>query len=192
MIAYKGFNKDMTCRGYQYEEGKTYECDTAKMCEEGFHACENPLNCFRYYLPANSVYHEVEIEDNGERQSDDSKVVGTKIKIGAKLDVAKICKLHFEYVKAHCEPSKSNVAGEQGVSSSRGASSVGENGVAVARGNGCKVKGGIGAILVLCEENNDNYEIKFSKTFRIDGKRYKTDTWYKLDKNGKVVKADVD
>uniref|UniRef100_UPI0040250621 DUF7666 domain-containing protein n=1 Tax=Phocaeicola dorei TaxID=357276 RepID=UPI0040250621 len=97
--AVKGFNKDMTCRGFQYQEGKEYETENASLCNEGFHACLNPLDCFKYYSPGNgSVYHEVEINDNGER-GDDSKIVGTKIKIGTKLDVAKICKLHFEFVK---------------------------------------------------------------------------------------------
>ena len=97
--AVKGFNKDMTCRGFQYQEGKEYETENASLCNEGFHACLNPLDCFRYYSPGDgSVYHEVEIDDNGER-GDDSKIVGSKIKIGAKLDVAKICKLHFEFVK---------------------------------------------------------------------------------------------
>ncbi|MEE0175006.1 MAG: hypothetical protein U0H79_04375, partial [Eubacterium sp.] len=98
--AVKGFNKDMTCRGLQYKEGKEYETKNASLCNEGFHAYLNPLDCFRYYSPGNgSVYHEVEIDDNGER-GDDSKVVGSKIKIGAKLDVAKICKLHFDFVKS--------------------------------------------------------------------------------------------
>ena len=97
--AIKGFNKDMTCRGFQYKEGKEYETENASLCNEGFHACLNPLDCFKYYSPGDgSVYHEVEIDDNGER-GDDSKIVGSKIKIGAKLDVAKICKLHFEFVK---------------------------------------------------------------------------------------------
>ena len=102
MKAYKGFNKDMTCRGFRYEEGKTYETDKAKLCAEGFHACENPLDCFAYYEPGTSVYREVEIEDNGERHSQDSKVVGKKITIGAELSVAQICKLHFEYTKSRC------------------------------------------------------------------------------------------
>nr|DAO60503.1 MAG TPA: hypothetical protein [Caudoviricetes sp.] len=97
--AVKGFNKDMTCRGFQYQEGKEYKTENASLCNEGFHACFNPLDCFRYYYPGDgSVYHEVEIDDNGER-GDDSKIVGSKIKIGAKLDVANICKLHFEFVK---------------------------------------------------------------------------------------------
>ena len=97
--AVKGFNKDMTCRGFQYQEGKEYKTENASLCNEGFHACFNPLDCFRYYSPGDgSVYHEVEIDDNGERGGD-SKIVGTKIKIGAKLDAAKVCKLHFEFVK---------------------------------------------------------------------------------------------
>ena len=99
MKAYKGFNKDMTCQGFQYEEGKTYETDEAKMCESGFHACEDPLDCFSYYYPAESVYREVEIEDNGERQSNDTKVVGKKITIGAEISVPLIAKAHVEWIK---------------------------------------------------------------------------------------------
>ncbi|MGP1361088.1 MAG: DUF7666 domain-containing protein [Candidatus Fimenecus sp.] len=101
MKAYKGFNKDMTCRDFQYEEGKEYTTEKAKLCEEGFHACEDPIDCLRYYDPANSEFHEVEIHDNGEK-SDDSKIVGTKIKIGAKIDVPLIAKAHFEFIKEKC------------------------------------------------------------------------------------------
>ena len=101
MKCYKGFNKDMTCRGFQYKEGETYESDNAKLCESGFHACENPLDCFNYYKPTESVYHEVELDATDEIESEDSKRVGKRIKIGAALDVAGICKAHFEYVKEH-------------------------------------------------------------------------------------------
>ena len=101
MKAYKGFNKDMTCKGFQYEEGKTYTTDEAKLCESGFHACENPLDCFGYYAPGQSVYHEVELEDVSDEKGDDTKRCGKRIKIGAALDVAGLVKAHFEYVKAH-------------------------------------------------------------------------------------------
>lgn len=88
MKAYKGFNKDMTCRGFQYKEGETYETDKASLCREGFHACLDPLNTFSYYQPTNSIYHEVEVDDGAEREENgDSKVASRTIKIGARLSI---------------------------------------------------------------------------------------------------------
>ena len=134
MKAYKGFNKDMTCRGFQYEIGKAYETAAADLCSIGFHACENPLDCFSHYAPGNSRYCEVEIEDNGQRSSEDSKVVGKKIKIGAELSTEQICKLHFEYVRSRCAPAKTNAAGDRESASAgeRGSASAGEYGSASA------------------------------------------------------------
>ena len=134
MKAYKGFNKDMTCRGFQYEIGKAYETDAADLCRIGFHACENPLDCFSHYAPGNSRYCEVEIEDNGQRSSEDSKVVGKKIKIGAELSTEQICRLHFEYVRSRCAPAKTNAAGDrESASAGRyGSASAGEYGSASA------------------------------------------------------------
>ena len=145
MKAYKGFNKDMTCRGFQYEIGKTYETDEADLCNSGFHACENPLDCFKYYSPAKSKYCAVEIEDNGQRHTDDSKVVGKKIKIGAELSVAQICKIHFDYVKERCIPAKSTAAGDRESASAGeyGSASAGEYGSASA-GNGGSAAAGNG------------------------------------------------
>ena len=114
MKLFKGFTKDMKCRGFQYAEGETYHEDKAELCQTGFHACETPLDCFGYYPPGDgSIYREVELEDvTEEREEDDTKRVGKTIKIGAELDVAGICKAHFEYVKAHCNPIDGRVAGD--------------------------------------------------------------------------------
>lgn len=87
IIAYKGFESNMTCRDFQYEEGKTYTCDNAKLCECGFHACLNPLDCFNYYFGKDSVYHEVILEDRANKVGDDSKVCGKKITIGRRLTI---------------------------------------------------------------------------------------------------------
>lgn len=92
MKAYKGFDRNMRCRGFQFEEGKTYETDKAELCKTGFHACTNPLDVWRYYSPADGCeYHEVELEDvSEERGSNDSKVCGKRIRIGAKLEIKEL------------------------------------------------------------------------------------------------------
>ena len=72
---------------------------------------------------------------------------------------------------------------------SRGKSSVGVNGIACARGNGCKVKGGMGAVLVLVEESDKSYDLIAWKAVVVDGENIKPDTWYKLV-NGELVEAD--
>ena len=86
MKAYKGFNKDMTCRGFKFEEGKTYEESEAILCKRGFHACTNPIDVFTYYPPATSVYHEVELDDVSKGEEEDTKICGRKIKIGKQLN----------------------------------------------------------------------------------------------------------
>ena len=171
--AYKGFKKDMTCRGFQFEEGKEYVHDgEVKVCESGFHACERPLDCFDYYYPAESVYHEVELSDDISKSSDDTKVAAKKIKIGARLDIAGLVNAQFEYVKEHttsdCADLKAASAGYKGAASagyrgaasaglwgaasagswgaasagSRGVASAGENGAASAGENGAAVSRG--------------------------------------------------
>ena len=109
MKAYKGFDKNLQCRGYQYEIGGEYHEDSAELCSKGFHACEYPLDCFSYYPPAESHYCEVEIDDNGQRNDDDTKVCGKNIKIGAEIGINGIIKAATEYVKAHCTNEQTGV-----------------------------------------------------------------------------------
>ena len=105
MKAYKGFSKDMTCRGFQYEEGKEYEEKKAKCCESGFHACEYPLDCLEYYAPNDSVYHEVELDgDIDTHNGEDSKVAATKIKIGARLTLAGMIKAAINFTMSRVKP----------------------------------------------------------------------------------------
>ena len=213
MKAYKGFDKNMQCRGFQFEEGKTYHEDEAELCKKGFHACENPLDVFCYYSPGkNSIYREVELEDvSEERNSDDTKVCAKTIKIGAKLDVAGLCKAHFEYVSARCNPANGRIAGDKESASAgesgsaaagnwgsaaagyKGSASAGESGSAAAgkQGIACcrggKVKGDIGAVLALSEIDDNGNNIS-AKAVIVDGKTIKVNTWYTL-KNGEFVEA---
>ena len=152
MKAYKGFNRDMTCRGFKFEEGKEYEqSGEIKVCENGFHACERPLDCFAYYSPVESVYHEVELNGEISKANDDTKIASRKIKIGAQLNIAGLVKAQFEYVKENTttentDPKTAN-AGDYGAANAgdRGAANAGDCGAANAGDRGAANAGYCGA-----------------------------------------------
>ena len=145
--SYKGFNKDMTCRGFQYEEGKEYEEESVEVCDHGFHACEYPLDCLNYYSPNESVYHEVEQSGEIQKHNDDTKVASTKIKIGAEISIAGLVKAAIEYtvkrVNKEAESDEnhgaSSATGDCGASSATGncgaSSATGYKGASSATGN---------------------------------------------------------
>ena len=140
MKAYKGFDKNMQCRGFQYEEGKVYETDEAKLCESGFHACERPLDVLTYYPPGDSVYHVVELDEVSNERRDDSKVCGEKIKIGAAIDIAGLVKATVDYTFEKSDKSKrKHTTEDYGAASATGncgaASATGYCGAASATGN---------------------------------------------------------
>ena len=140
MKAYKGFDKDLKCRGIQYEVGKEYEEANAALCKKGFHACENPLDTFRYYRPTDSRYCEVDVDDNGERNSTDSKVCGKHIKISAEIGLKGVINAGVRFVFDKCESAtEENASGESGNAAASGnlgnAAASGESGNAAASGN---------------------------------------------------------
>ena len=94
IIAYKGFNADMTCRNFQYKESETYEIKGEPiLCKQGFHACLNPLDCFAYYygqIGKDVVFHEVYLEEISDKKSYDSKVVVKKITIGREISLSEM------------------------------------------------------------------------------------------------------
>lgn len=209
--AYKGFDKDLSCRGFKYEVGKEYEeTDDIKACEKGFHACPYPLDVLGYYAPAGSRF--CEVEQSGKiDDSESDKVCSSKIRIGAELDIMGLVKAAVSYVKERCtnecnaDPGKpatagyrgaatagdsgAATAGNYGAATARGKASTGSNGLSVARGSNVKVKGGIGAILVIAEERDDTYDIVDWKAVVVDGEVVKADTWYRLE-NGELVEVD--
>ena len=83
---FKGFDKDLKCRGFQYEVGKTYEQEgEAVCCEKGFHFCENPLEVFYYYTPNNSRFCQVEGGGSVDKSEADSKVATSHIHISEEI-----------------------------------------------------------------------------------------------------------
>jgi len=230
--AYKGFNADMTCRGFKYEEGEEYSTDRAEICEAGFHACENPIDCLQYYPPCSSVYREVDLDGETDRgDGDDTKISATKIRIGARLDIAGLVKAAIDFVMSKVKPGATadedyGLASERGYNSACSAtgyksacsatgdnsacsatgdnsacSATGDNSacsaenptaIAVAWGVDSKAKGVKGAHIVISEWRWDCHERKYaffaSRMIRIDGEKYKADTWYTL-RDGKIVEV---
>ena len=209
--SYKGFNRDLTCRGKQYEVGKEYEEDRAQSCECGMHACEYPLDCFSYYDPAHSVYYEVEQSGDLSRRGDDSKVASTKMKIGAEINIAGMVKASINYIRERIKEEKgsdddcgaSSATGNCGASSAtgyKGASSAKDpESIAIAWGYKGQVSGVKGSFLVLADWEGDESEywkadtwkLKGAKMVRVDGEHIKENTWYTM-RNGKIVEVTED
>ena len=100
IIAYKGFKQDWTCRGYQYEVGKTYEHKgDVKACESGFHSCEYPLDVFSYYAPCESKFAVVKAIGKISKDVDDSKIASAKITVEAEINIPEMVKKAVDWIK---------------------------------------------------------------------------------------------
>ena len=210
MRAFKGFNKDLTCRGYQYEEGKEFHTERAECCDTGFHACEYPLDCFGYYDPAHSVYHEVELSGEMDKSGDNTKVCATDIKIGARLSIAGLVKMAIDFTmsKVNKEEGSDERHGFASATGYKGASSVSDpTGVAVAWGHEARAKGCKGAHLILSDwkyvgarysdgdymdpYDKESWELTGAKMIVVDGENIKEDTYYRCIE-GEIVEVTED
>ena len=126
MLVYKGTDKDMKCRGFQYELGKEYEEQEAELCEKGFHGCEYPLDVFGYYPPAGNRFFVADLDGVAAEEDGDSKRAGTKIKLRAEIGIAGIVKAAVEYIKQKAESSK-NQTGDCSAATNTGYRSAATN-----------------------------------------------------------------
>lgn len=202
MKTYKGTDKNMQCKGYRYELGKTAESDGATRCgDKGFHSCKAPFDVLRYYRPANgSRYFEAEADGkvdfgNGET---DTKLASSKLTLTKEIDFPALVKAQIKYTQENAESGtsggdysnlaggyQSNLAGGDYSNLAGGDRSNlagGESSIMVGR-NGCKAKGGKHSVLVLTKWGYSE-EGKFApvcvKAEIVDGERVKADTWYAL------------
>ena len=107
MKSYKGFDKKLKCRDFQYEIGKEYEMDgEIKVCSRGFHACESPFDVFDHYTMIDSRFCEVEQDGNISKEDRGTKICSSKIKIKAELKLADMINLGVEWLKEITSPEK--------------------------------------------------------------------------------------
>ena len=213
MIVYKGTDKDMKCRGFQFDLGKEYVEEKAELCNKGFHGCEYPLDVFAYYAPADSRFFVADLDGvTDEEAEDDSKRAGTKIKLRAEIGIAGIVKAAVEYIKEKAESSK-NQTGNRSAATNTGnwsaatntgnwsaatntgdwsaATVDGKESIAIVTGVDSKASGAIGCWIVLTERggwNGDTFPIKEVRAVKVDGEIIKPGVFYKLE-NGEVVEA---
>ena len=196
---YKGMNMDMTCQGFQYEQGKEYEHDGPVKCcptqsdleagAGGFHACEYPLDVFNYYPPAGSRFFKVEQSGDMDKASNDTKVASKKIKIGAEVSIAGLVKAAVQYTMERAEKTGAeHTTGDRGAASATGRSCV-----ALSSGICGMAMGTIGNAICVVERgewDGETYPIISIKAAIVDGVNIKENVYYTV-KNGKWVEADV-
>lgn len=194
--SYKGFDKNLRCRGFQYEIGGIYEMDgKIKMCNRGFHACESPFDVFDYYTMIDSRFCEVEQDGNISKEDRGTKICSSKIKIKAELKLADMINLGVEWLKEITSPEKiktsikdnSSGNGAQIGSSGYGAKidSTGEDCVIMCAGINSVAKASKGSWVTLSEwsysEEKQRYIPICVKTEFVDGEKIKADTYYSLE-----------
>ena len=195
-LMFKGFDKNLKCRDFQYEVGKEYIHDgNIKVCKSGFHACENPMDVFEYYPPNKARYCEVTGDGKESSDEDGKKTSFEKIKINAEIGLGGIIKAGIKFCFDRVKWTKENTAtgncsGASATGNCSGAS-AGKGSVAMAVGLQTRAKGEVGSWLVLieCRKTKDGeINIKNVKVAKVDGIKIKADTWYTLER-GKFIEA---
>ena len=201
--SYKGFDKNLRCRDFQYKIGGIYEMDgEIKVCSRGFHACESPFDVFDHYTMIDSRFCEVEQDGNISKNDRGTKICSSKIKIKAELKLADMINLGVEWLKEITSPEKiktsikdnSSGYGAKIGSSGYGAQidSTGEDCVIMCAGINSVAKASKGSWITLSEwsysDKKQRYIPVCVKTEFVDGKKIKADTYYSL-KGGVFVES---
>ena len=215
VTGFKGFDKDLKCKGFQYEVGKTYTHDgKVELCSTGFHFCENPLHILAFYNPATSRFGEV--DDNGgasPEKETDSKRVSSRLHIKAEITLKNLIETGMKFVfdrvvwgkkdtpQTHGNYSAAQTHGYSSAAQTHGyysaaqthgdysaAQTHGKESIAVSTGYLGRASGTAGNWIVLAEWDK-GFSLRWVKTAKVDGKKLKADTFYTL-KGGKFVEAE--
>ena len=216
IIAYKGFDKNLKCRDYQYEIGKTFEHKgKVEACESGFHACEYPLDVFSYYPPSSSRFAIVKMHGETSKDSDDTKIASAKITIETEIKLPEMINRAVDWVKnkVNWDDDKASNTGYQSAATNTGNQSAatntgnrsaatntgdwsvaevsGRGSIAITTGRDSKSKAdNDGAIVCVYRDCNGN--LMHIKASKVGENGIKANTWYTLDADGEFVEVDSD
>ena len=205
ITTYKGFKQDLTCRGFQFELGKTFEHKgKVEACSSGFHSCEYPLDCFSYYPPAESRYAEAVADGQISKENDgDSKIASATITIKAEISVHQLVTRAIEWIWARVDKSLEQTnTGDYSAASNTGNRSAasntgdysaaevsGSHSVAAAFGIESKARASVNSAIVLCYRNDEG-ELIHIRASKVGADGIKPDTWYTLNADGQFVEIE--
>ena len=204
IIAYKGFNADLTCRDFQFQIGKTYTHEgKVEACASGFHACENPLDVFNYYGPT-SRFAIVECSGEINKESNaDSKIACGSIHIKAEIGLPTLISKAVDLIlsKIKWDTAKESNTGDYSAATNTGyysaatntgncsvAEVTGAHSIAAAFGYKSKAKAEEGGAIV-CVYHHDDYELAHIRASKVGDNGIEAGKWYTLNESGEFVEA---
>ncbi|HCH9855343.1 TPA: hypothetical protein NN423_003010 [Salmonella enterica] len=206
IVTFKGFNKDLKCRGFQFAIGETFHHDgKVEACGSGFHACECPFDVFSYYPPAESRYAEtISFGVTDREEGGDTKIASASITIKAELTLPQFIQRGIEWIWSKIDKSleqqimtgnqsAATNTGDQSAATNTGNQSAaevsGSQSVAASLGIEGKARASEGGAIVLCYRDEDG-ELIHIRASKVGENGIMPNTWYQLDKDGEFVKCE--
>lgn len=190
MKVFKGTDKNMKCKGLQYEIGVTQKDESAIRCGgKGFHSCEAPFDVLRYYPNKNgNRYFCAEADGKIDKGNKDTKLASSELTLKTEIGFAGLVKAQIEYTRKKAKEFNTNGGNGSNLAGGDDSNLAGKENSVLVCSNGSKVKGGKGSLFVIVNRNINGDIIDFVAK-QVDGEIIKADVWYTL-KNGKLVEVE--
>ncbi|EAX8189140.1 DUF7666 domain-containing protein [Salmonella enterica] len=206
IVTFKGFNKDLKCRGFQFAIGETFHHDgKVEACGSGFHACECPFDVFSYYPPAESRYAEtISFGITDSEEGGDTKIASSSITIKDELTLPQFIQRGIEWIWSKIDKSLEQqiMCGNRSAATNTGdwsaatntgdrsaAEVSGSQSVAASLGIEGKARASEGGAIVLCYRDEDG-ELIHIRASKVGENGIMPNTWYQLDKDGEFVECE--
>lgn len=206
IVTFKGFNKDLKCRGFQFAIGETFHHDgKVEACGSGFHACECPFDVFSYYPPAESRYAEtISFGITDSEEGGDTKIASSSITIKDELTLPQFIQRGIEWIWSKIDKSleqhimcgswsAATNTGNRSAATNTGDCSAaevsGSQSVAASLGIEGKARASEGGAIVLCYRDEDG-ELIHIRASKVGENGIMPDTWYQLDEDGEFVECE--
>lgn len=197
IVTFKGFNKDLKCRGFQFAIGETFHHDgKVEACGSGFHACECPFDVFSYYPPAESRYAEtISFGITDSEEGGDTKIASSSITIKDELTLPQFIQRGIEWIWSKIDKSLEQqiMCGNRSAATNTGNRSAaevsGSQSVAASLGIEGKARASEGGAIVLCYRDEDG-ELIHIRASKVGENGIMPNTWYQLDKDGEFVECE--